>query len=283
MARQRKYPKWPDLDEKEVPYNTEHFKMWCVNNQDMAISTANAYVSSIRTAFSSLYDDEDPLFENLRDAFYFPNRPDPRLRVEKIEVAYEQLLAHTETIRDVQFDMLMDPRTEYDEIPKDEWITAFLTYCRFIRWRTDNARRRAGMKIAVPVDNPESFLNVPMVSFFRQYLDKTGYRRSSIDSLCSHLKRLYNLFLRRYLKEDIIEHFEWTLKIRKYSIAAIKVFFEKLYELIEKENEYNTVEELDYDDMIRGKLALEQYSYFIIDYAKEPDKYKKESYDPYEE
>ena len=278
MARKRKYPRWPGPDEKEVPYDTEHFKMWCVNQQDMTISTANAYVSSIRTAFSSLYDEEDPLFENLRGAFSFPNKPDPKLRIKKIEDAYEQLIAHTETIKDLQYN-----RTEYDEIPKDIWITAFQTYCRFIRWRTDNARRRPGMKIAKPVDDPTTFLNVPMESFFRQYLDKTGYSRSSIESLCSQLKRLYNLFLRQHLKEDIIEDFEWTLKRRRYSVAALKAFFEKLDELLEKEIEYNAVEELDYNDMIRGKSALKQYSYFIIDYAKEPDKYKKESYYPYEE
>lgn len=280
MPGRRKYPKWPGPDEKEVPYDTEHFKMWCVNQQDMTISTANAYVSSIRTAFSSLYD-EDPLFENLRAVFSSPNKPDLKLRVKKIEEVYEQLLAHTETIKDVQYDMLMDPRTEYDEIPKDEWITAFQTYCRFIRWRLDNARRWAGMKIAKPVDDPASFLNVPMASFFRQYLEKTGYSRASIDSLCAHLKRLYNLFIRQHLKKDVIEEFEWSLKRRKYSVAAIKAFFEKLDELIEEEKEYNTVEELDYNDMVRGKCALKQYSYFIIDYAKDPDKYKKESYIPF--
>lgn len=267
MAAQRKYPAWPMPNEKEVPYDTEHFKMWCVNGQDMTISTANAYVSSIRTAFSSLYDDDDPLFENLRIAFSSPVRPDPKRRVEKIENAYAQLSAHTELLK-----------CGIDEQIKTVWITAFQAYCRFIRWRADNARRCAGMPVARPVDDPSTFLNIPMLSFFRQYLKRNGYITSSIDAICSHLTRLYNLYLRQILKHDVIEDFDWTLKRGRYSKEAIKHFFDKLNECLEEEIVDNSVKELSVEDLTRGKSALGQYYFFIIDYLKHPDKYEKISY-----
>lgn len=280
MAGQRKYPRWPGPSEKEVPYDTEHFKMWCVNWQGFSVSTANAYVSTIRTAFATLYDDEDPLFDKLRDAFHYPCRPNPVLRVRKIEDAFDQLVAHTERIQDMQLNMLMDDVTGLENIPKDIWIIAFQAYCRFIRWRTDNARRSAGLSISTPEDNPVYFMEIPMSQCFRHYLSKAGYKKSSIDPKISHLKRLYNLFLRPILKKDIFESFEIGFRRGHYIPEAVKPFFDRLAERIDREIIDRNVLELSEEDLKRGKAALEQYYFFLKDFAKNHQTYVSNTYEP---
>lgn len=270
MARQRKYPLWSRLGEKEVPYDTEHFKMWCVGNEGLSVATAKSYVSSIRTAMSSLYDEDDSLFDKLKSAFSYPCRPNPKLRITKIEDAYEQLLAHTKTIDDLQYDMLLNPDINYDDIPKDIWITAFKTYCRFIRWRIDNTRRSEGRKIKMTEDDPTYFINVPMTNYYRQYLYDVGYRKASVDSIITHLKRLYNLFLRHILKEDIFEFFEVDIRRGHYSHIDIKKFFDILANRID--NEFITTDFIDLseDDLKRGKAGLEQYYFFLKNFQVNP-------------
>lgn len=61
----------------EVPYDREHFKRWLVNEEGMTISTANSYVSSIRTAFFVMFADDDATFKNLRNAFLSRNIMEP--------------------------------------------------------------------------------------------------------------------------------------------------------------------------------------------------------------
>lgn len=93
MGAKRKYPLWPGPKDDEVPYDTEHFKRWLVNNEGVTISTANSYVSSIRTAFSVLFDDQDPLFNNLRDAFR-GRYLDPEKYFARLEDEHETLEAY---------------------------------------------------------------------------------------------------------------------------------------------------------------------------------------------
>lgn len=225
MAARRKYPAWPGPTEKEVPYDTEHFKMWCVNLQDMTISTAKAYISSIRTAFSVMFAGDDATFTNLKNAFISRNHNDPEKRITSLEAQYERLEAYILAVCETE-DFTLDefnhnlPMGVERKAPIKHWVTALQTYLRFIRWRIDRERRRFGMEIAKPVNSPEYFLNVPMTQFFRQYLKESGYKAQSVDSHVSNLKRLYNLFLRQILKEDIIEDFSWTLKRKN----IVKIF-----------------------------------------------------------
>ena len=64
MARQRKYPQAPGPQNYEFPYDYWAFKEWCVNTQSLSESSADVYISNIRTAFTAVYDEEDPLFIN---------------------------------------------------------------------------------------------------------------------------------------------------------------------------------------------------------------------------
>lgn len=91
MGAKRKYPLWPGPKDDEVPYDTEHFKRWLVNSQGLTISTAKAYVSSIRTAFSVMFAEDDATFKNLRNAFRSQNHLDPERRVARLEAEHERL------------------------------------------------------------------------------------------------------------------------------------------------------------------------------------------------
>lgn len=78
----------------EVPYDTEHFKRWLVNEEGTTISTAKSYVSSIRTTFSVLFADDDATFKNLRNAFISRNSSNPERRIARLEDEYSRLEAY---------------------------------------------------------------------------------------------------------------------------------------------------------------------------------------------
>lgn len=69
MSRPRKYPLWPGPGEKEVPYDTAHFIMWCVDDEGMTEESAQIYVSQIRTAFEVVFKGEHEIFDLLARAF----------------------------------------------------------------------------------------------------------------------------------------------------------------------------------------------------------------------
>lgn len=56
MARKNKYPRWPGPGEKELPYDTAHFMMWCVDEECMSSGSADVYVSHIRVAFENVFN-----------------------------------------------------------------------------------------------------------------------------------------------------------------------------------------------------------------------------------
>lgn len=282
MARKRKYPQEPGFNNTEVPYDYWAFKRWCVNNQGLSESTADAYISHIRKAFSTLFDDEDPIFINLRNAFLTRNIKTPELRIARLEDNYETFMAYIETL-DECGDITLDsynsnlPFGIEKEAPKKLWVKSCQTYAKYIRWRIDVERRSYGMKVPPAADDPSYFLELPLANQFKQYLRNQGkgYEANSIYTYYSKLKRLYNLLLRSILKRDIFNLLEFYL-YRKVDLTPI---FDKLLERIDYELEYVTVEELSDDDVQRGKTAFLLYLDFTKDFSKNPEKYPKETYE----
>ncbi len=274
MAKQRKFPQKPGLNNDEIPYDYWAFKRWCVNSQSMSLSTADAYISSIRTAFSTLFDDRDALFKNLRNAFLFWCHH-PQRKVERLEDVYGTLVSYTETIDELGVVGMGEENIEKVKM----WVRAFQAYCRYIRWRIDNIRQANGMGIEI-IDNQVTFLEVPMRNQFHKYLMKIGrgYDKRSRYTYYSKLKRLYNLFFRRILKRNVFEEFQ----SRRYRKEVVEVFLDRLSVLIEEEIEYPRFLDLSEDDLKRGRTAFYQYRYFLNDFFHNPAKYPIDGYEiPY--
>ena len=280
MGAKRKYPLWPGPKDDEVPYDTEHFKRWLINNEGVTISTANSYVSSIRTAFSVLFDDKDPLFNNLRDAFR-DRCLNPEKYFARLEDEYETLEAYVWSVD--QFGVVELNELNYNlkcgdtkAAPKDMWVTAFQAYLRYTRCRIDLYKEIHGLPVYIE-DNNTLFLDMPLSRQYRSYLKHlgTGYARNSVDVYYNKLKRIYNLLFRRSLRKNVIPFIESYIE-RGIDISPL---CEKLKNLIELEIEAHRFEDLTLDDLTRGKQAFQQYCDFLKDYARNPRKYPKEEYE----
>lgn len=281
MARQRKYPLWPGPKDDEVPYDTEHFKRWLVNEEGTTISTAKSYVSSIRTAFSVLFADDDATFKNLRNAFISRNSSDPERRIARLEDEYSRLEAYLWAIDEFgditlnEFNHNLRDNQE-KRAPKEMWVTAFQAYLRYIRRRIDMCKEGFGMRVSIE-DNNKLFLDMPLSRQYRSYLKHlgTGYAPNSVDIYYNKLKRLYNLLFRRCMKKNVIPFIESYIKRG----IDISVLCDKLMGLIEVEIKNCRFEDLSLDDLERGKYAFQQYCNFLKDYADNPGKYPKEEYE----
>lgn len=282
MGAKRKYPLWPGRNDDEVPYDTEHLKRWLVNAQGATISTATSYVSSIRTAFSTLFAEDDALFKNLRNAFISRNIIYPEKRVARLEDEYETLEAYLWAINEFG-DVTLDEFNsnlkagQSKEAPKKMWVTAFQTYIRYIRLRIDNERAYFGFRITIE-DNNKLFLEMPLSRQYRLYLANlgSGYTSSSINVYCNKLRRLYNLLFRRRLKIGTHPVFYHGYIAKGTDVWPL---CDKLMEIFIEECENLRFDDLSIDDLLRGWYALLQYCHFLKDYAENPEKYPREIYE----
>ena len=91
-----------NLTRFEVPYDFENYKRWCINMQGMSESTANSYVSTIRTAFKELFAENDALFKNIRNGLEI--RPakiaNPENWVSFMENQFERLVDYTKAVEE---------------------------------------------------------------------------------------------------------------------------------------------------------------------------------------
>lgn len=281
MGAKRKYPLWPGPKDDEMPYDTEHFKRWLINSQGKKISTAESYVSSIRTAFSVLFDEDDATFKNLRNAFISRNGSVPERRIARLEEQYERLEDYIRAVNEFG-DITLDefnhnlPSGKGKDAPKDMWITAFQAYLRYIRWRIDLERTTYEMKINVE-DDKTTFIEVPFSNEFAQYLKNKGkgYKKKSIETYLSRLRRIYNLLFRRLLGDEVAQSFYQCLNqgISPESVCNV------LTDIVNQEIEDPLYSDLSQDDLERGKRTLELYSEFLKDYAENPGKYPSEEYE----
>lgn len=281
MGAKRKYPLWPGPKDDEVPYDTEHFKRWLVNTQGKKISTAESYVSSIRTAFSVLFDEDDATFKNLRNAFISRNGSVPEKRIARLEEQYERLEDYIRAVNEFG-DITMDEFNsnlhygQEKKAPKEMWVRAFKAYARYIRWRIDLEKTRYDMRINVEDDNT-TFIEVPFSNEFAQYLKNKGkgYEKKSIETYLSKLRRLYNLLFRRLLGDEVAQAF---YQCRNQGISPESVC-DVLTDIVNQEIEDPLYSDLSQDDLDRGKRTLELYSEFLKDYVENPEKYPSEEYE----
>ncbi|MDE5794616.1 MAG: hypothetical protein K2I08_07840 [Muribaculaceae bacterium] len=280
MGRKKVYAQEPGPENDEMPYDYWAFIRWCVNSQGLTEGTAKSYISQIRTAFTTMFDDEDTLFKDIRNAF-LTHGDDPEQHILQLEDMYETLIAYTETIGEFADDWFDGYNSKFPEgktkpVPKEDWVRAFQCYCRYIRWRIDEERLRNKMKVEVK-DDSARFMEIPMRNQFRQYMKNKGkgYPTNTINTYCCKLKRLYNLLIRRVQNRNVFDNLNYWIE-RK---TDINPFLDKLQQHIEYELEWENYPELSYDDIERGKNAFLIYREFLEDYAKNPKKYPREEYE----
>ncbi len=264
-------PKKPssNSNERDFIYDSEGFIQWCVDIHGKSTGTAKSYLSSIRTAFLTQFDLEmyDPFFD-LKRAFSNLKRDD-EASFEALEFEFRSLLGYKELIAKYS-DIIITDNAEFLEASTEMWLTAIRAYLKYIRAKIDRNRQLCGLPIEIS-DHKELFLDLPLTKEFRHYLKSRGhgYTTSSIDTICCKLRRLYNLFIRRRLKVDVMPD------LQKYIDEghSLKPFLQLLESKIDYEKEGHISPELSYDDFSRGKAAFSLYCDFIVDYSSNPNKY----------
>ncbi len=265
MARQKKYPDFPGPGEKEVPYDTAHFKMWCVDEEDMTEQSADVYVSRIRTAFEVVFNGEYRIFEILSQAFQGYIRQ-PEICLKNLEMASGYLKGLID---------LMDqlPEQEYFEYKKldykpktlKDWVSAFYAYYRYYEYRIDKLRVKLGISIKSP--DSRKHRKIPLKKEFSTYLKREcRYTPDSVWSHISYLTKLKYFMLDLIVDDDIFE----VVSDEDKDWESIKSIFQDSIRLVELEikmNEKNLPDHfsvnLSVKDLKRGKNALEKYRDFI--------------------
>ena len=260
--------------DNELIYDTEGFTHWCVNIQGKSARTAKSYLSLIRTAFASQFDIEmDNPFQNLQNAFQNLRRKNEE-SFARLEFEFNALKGYKEMIEKYG-DIIISDDGEIKDAPIESWISALRMYLKYLRSKIDRLRQLNGLPLTIS-DDKEMFMDLPLSKGFRQYLKSLGkgYTSSSIDSICCRLRRLYNLFLRRRLKVDVMPDLE------KYIDEghSLKPFLQTVESEINYEDGSWLAPELTAEDFSRGKVAFSLYRVFIEDYSLHPDKYHSERY-----
>lgn len=274
MARRRKYPEFPEPGEKEVPYDTAHFKMWCVDEECMTPKTADVYVSRIRTAFEIVFNGNYIIFELLAQAFRGYLRQ-PEICLKNLEMVSGYLKHLIEL-------MSMLPPTEFFESKGlkysaktlSEWASAFSAYHRYYEWRIDKLRVELGRPSEIEASKKD--LMLPLKKEFSEYLRKEcHYKPASAWSHILYLTHLKNLFF-CFLIDEVDESDELDKDIFEVIAAededweSISSILKDLIETVDIEIEM--VEEdlpdkksvaLSVDDLKRGKQALGKYYDFL--------------------
>lgn len=274
MARQKKYPEFPASGEKEVPYDTAHFKMWCVDEECMTPKTADVYVSRIRTAFEIVFNGDYSIFELLAQAFRGYLRQ-PEICLENLEI----VSCHLKHLIDL---MGMLPPTEFFESKElnypaktlADWVSAFSAYHRYYEWRIDKLRVELGRPTEI-AESPKDLI-LPLKKEFSDYLRKEcHYSPASAWSHVLYLTKIKNLFI-NFLIVDMDELNELNKDI--FNVVAeededwesISSTLKDLIETVDIEIEMVEADlpdkksvALSLDDLKRGKQALGKYYDFL--------------------
>ena len=248
-----------------MPYDTEHFKMWCVDEEGMSEQSAYIYVSRIRKAFEVVFNGENHLFEILSQAFQGYIRC-PEICLKNLEMASGYL-------KDLIDLMAQLPEQEYFEFKKvdykpkmlKEWVSAFHAYHRYYEYRIDKLR----VDLGIPPNSPDSrkVREIPLKKEFSVYLkQECRYNPNSVWAHISYLTKLKYFMLDFVVDDDIFE----VVSEEDTDWDSIKSIFQESLGLVDLEikmidknlPDHFSVN-LSVEDLKRGKNALEKYRDFI--------------------
>lgn len=268
MARHRKYPEFPESGEKEVPYDTAHFMMWCVDEENMSKQTADVYVSRIRTAFEIVFNGDYSIFELLAQAFRGYLRQ-PEICLKNLEVASGYLKHLIEL-------MNMLPSTEFFESKGlnysaktlSEWVSAFSAYHRYYEWRIDKLRVELGHPTEIAASQKD--LMLPLKKEFSEYLRKEcHYAATSVWSHVTFLTKLKNLFFCFVFDEldrdvfDLLTDEDTDRESASSLLEDMEDLIGLEIEMVEEDLPDKKSVALSVDDLKRGQDALRKYNDFL--------------------
>lgn len=251
-------------------YDKNGFIDWTVNKQGKTRSTAESYLSSIRTVFKTEFDlDYDNPFSNLRNAFA-KTKENFKEEIDMLEFEYRSFVGYIEIVEEYS-DFILTENCESRIAPKEMWLTALKTYKRYIRWKIDRLRQLNGLPIEVE-DDASTFIDLPFGKEYRYYLDTLGhgYSDTSINTIVSRLRRFYNLFLRRVMKFDGLPDLGFYIEQGE----PVNLLLDKIESMIDFESNGHLVPKMNKEDFSRGKKAFTLYKDFISDFRLNPNKYK---------
>ena len=307
MARSRKFP-IPHTNE-EIPYDCEGFINWCVNNQGLANSSAKKYADDIKTAYLTIFDDDDRLFDNLKEAFTPRPSLDPN---HPMETLYNRLLYKWPDMED-EYDNIFDYLYEIENIdeygpimietsdgseaplPKEDWLRAFRTYVKYLRWKINDVYIHNYLPVEESLEKWEEWLSLPLEREFSVYLKSIRSRQDreweppkdskrikgntyrgeiSTYTYISRLTKLYNLLLTQYTVRRVAENLDRILRMKMPIWEHCGILFKR----IDNAREYASAETLLDSDIANGKTALHRYIDFMKSYSKNPDAYQPKKF-----
>lgn len=306
MARSRKFP-IPHTNE-EIPYDCEGFINWCVNNQGLANSSAKKYADDIKTAYLTIFDDDDRLFDNLKEAFTPRPSLDPN---HPMETLYNRLLYKWPDMED-EYDNIFDYLYEIENIdeygsimietsdgseaplPKEDWLRAFRTYVKYLRWKINDVYIHNYLPVEESLEKWE-WLSLPLEREFSAYLKSIRSKKdreweppkdskrikgntyrgeTSTYTYISRLTKLYNLLLTQYTVRRVAENLDRILRMKMPIWEHCGILFKR----IDNAREYASAETLLDSDIANGKTALHRYIDFMKSYSKNPDAYQPKKF-----
>lgn len=307
MARQRKFP-IPHTN-KEIPYDSEGFLNWCVDKQGLSIGSSKKYADDVRTAYLTIFDDDDRLFDNLKEAF----TPRPSLDPDHpMETLYNRLLDKWPDIED-EYDNIFEYLYEIENIdeygpvmietsdgreaplPKEEWLRAFRTYVKYLRWKINDVYIHNYLPVEESLEKWEEWLSLPLEREFSVYLKSSrskqdreweppgGSKRikgntyrgeTSTYTYISRLTKIYNLLFTQYSVRRISENLDRILRMK----IPVWEHCDILFKRIDNAREYASAETLLDSDISGGRSALYRYIDFMKAYSKNPDAYQPKKF-----
>lgn len=307
MARHRKFPQ-PHTND-EIPYDSEGFINWCVDNQGKAVSSAKKYADDIKTAYLTIFEDDDRLFDNLKEAFTPRPSLDPN---HPMETLYNRLLDQWPDMED-EYDNIFEYLYEIENIdeygpilietsdggeaplPKEDWLRAFRTYVKYLRWKINDVYIHNYLPVEESLEKWEEWLSLPLEREFSVYLKSIRSRQdrdweppkgskrikgntyrgeTSTYTYISRLTKIYNLLLTQYTVRRVAENLDRILRMK----IPVWEHCDILFKRIDNAREYASPETLSDSDIANGKTALHRYIDFMKSYSKNPDEYQPKKF-----
>ena len=280
-----------------------------MDNQGKAVSSAKKYADDIKTAYLTIFDDDDRLFDNLKEAFTPRPSLDPN---HPMETLYNRLLYKWPDMED-EYDNIFDYLYEIDNIdeygpimietsdggeaplPKEDWLRAFRAYVKYLRWKINDIYIHNYLPVEESLEKWEEWLSLPLEREFSVYLKSIRSRQdreweppkgskrikgntyrgeTSTYTYISRLTKLYNLLLTQYTVRRVAENLGRILRMKIPVWEHCGILFKR----IDNAREYASAETLLDSDIANGKTALHRYIDFMKSYSMNPDAYQPKKF-----
>lgn len=174
-------------------------------------------------------------------------------------------------------------------LPKDDWLRAFRTYVKYLRWKINDIYAHNYLPVEESLEKWE-WISLPLEREFSAYLKSIrskqdreweppkGSKRikgntyrgeTTTYTYISRLTKLYNLLFTQYTVRRVAENLDRILRMK----IPVWEHCDILFKRIDNAREYASTETLLDSDIANGRTALHRYIEFMKSYSKNPDAY----------